>query len=131
MTARQEKLRDKLFAGHDLLREIMSLESYIEENEKIASATNSEEIRKTIAMQNEELNRDYAKLLTMRSKIDRCICTIKETDLRSLLVMKYLGHIGTDECAERLGWSKRTVERKHLEALNKILSTGADEQLDY
>lgn len=131
MNSRQENLRDKLFAGHDLLREIMSLRSYIEENEKIASATNSEEIRKTITMQNEQLSRDYEKLLVLRSKIDRCICTINDNDLRSLLIMKYLGHVGTSELAERLSWSKRTVERKHLEALNKILSTGADRFLDY
>lgn len=131
MNSRQEILRDKLFAGRDLLREITSLKSYIEENEKIAAEINSEEIRKTITMQNEELSREYEKLIDIRSKIDRCICTITEKDLRALLIMKYLGHNNVNELSEKLSWSTRTIERKHVEALNRILSTGADRYLDY
>ena len=123
MNSRQEILRDKLFAGRDLLREITSL--------KIAAEINSEEIRKTITMQNEELSREYEKLIDIRSKIDRCICTITEKDLRALLIMKYLGHNNVNELSEKLSWSTRTIERKHVEALNRILSTGADRYLDY
>ena len=131
MNSRQEQLRDKLFAGHDLLREIMSLKSYIEENEKIAAAADNAKIRGIITMQNEELNREYARLIDIRSKIDRCICTINDNDLRSFMIMKYLGHCSNLECGEKLYWSRRTCDRKHVEALNRIIETGADRLLDY
>lgn len=131
MTFEQEYLRDKLYAGKDTVKSIAALKSYIRENEKIASGTDDTEIIKLIEKQNEELGREYKRLVDIRSKIDRCINTIADSELRDHLTMRYLGHANVFQISEELHCSRRTVDRKHIDALDIILKSGADKILDY
>lgn len=131
MNAAQEMLRNKLYKGYDTFREVISLKSFIRENERISDCDNTGEIKAMIAMQNEKLDEECRQLVEIRSKIDKCISTIGDTDLRAYMTMKYLGHMSTTEIIDKMYWSKRTCDRKHLKALNMILESGADKILDY
>lgn len=131
MTPEQQKLRDKLYQSKDIFKNISALKSYIKENEKILSGTDDPEIKLLITQQNEALNQDYKRLIEIRLKIDKCISSIDDEQLRSFMTAKYLGHLDVFELAEQMFWAPRTCDRKHIAALQKILDSGADKYLDY
>lgn len=131
MTPEQEILRDKLRRGSDIFKNIESLRSYIEANEKIAEGLHDPQLLQLINTQTSELNFQYAKLLKVRSMIDKCISSLEDRDLRSIMTMRYLGHLSTFAIADLLHYGRNSINRKHREALNKILEIGADQYLDY
>lgn len=132
MTAAQESLCCKLYKGYDTFREVVSLKSFIRENERISDCgDNTGEIKAMIATQNEKLDHECKRLVEIRSKIDKCISTIGESDLRAYMTMKYLGHMSNQDISDQMYWSKRTCERKHIKALDAIIASGADKILDY
>lgn len=131
MTAAQESLCCKLYKGYDTFREVMSLKSFLRENERISDCDNTGEIKAMIATQNEKLDHECKRLVEIRSKIDKCIGTIGESDLRAYMTMKYLGHMSNQDISDQMYWSKRTCERKHIKALDAIIASGADKILDY
>lgn len=131
MTPQQEILRDKLKYGGDVFKRIESLRSYMTENEKIQEGMHDLQLRQLIDEQNGVLNTEYKRLINIRRKIDQCIMTVDDEELRALLTMRYLGHRNTIEIAEKLHYGRNTVNRKHKAALNKILESGSDKILDY
>lgn len=131
MTPQQEALRDKLKKGSDIYKEAESLRAYIKENEKIQAGACDPIIQLQLQQQNDELKIKYAQLIDVRSKIDRCIGTIEDIDLKSILIMRYLGHVNTLQIAERMHYGRNTINRKHKDALNILMKTGADKLLDY
>lgn len=131
MTRQQEILRDKLKYGGDVFKRIESLRSYMTENEKIQEGMHDLQLRQLIDEQNGVLNAEYKRLINIRRKIDQCIMTVEDDELRALLTMRYLGHRNTIEIAEKLHYGRNTVNRKHKAALNKILESGSDKILDY
>ena len=131
MTAAQESLCCKLYKGYDTFREVMSLKSFLRENERISECDNTGEIKAMIATQNEKLDHECKRLVEIRSKIDKCISTIGESDLRAYMTMKYLGHMSNQDISDQMYWSERTCERKHIKALDAIIASGADKILDY
>lgn len=131
MTTRQEVLRDKLLQGVSLYKTVEALRAYIQENEKIASGTHDQRLLGLIREQTLTLNEEYEHLLIIRSKIDKCISSIDDPELRAILTMRYLGHTNTFVIAERLNYSRNSINRKHKAALDKIIELGADKYLDY
>lgn len=131
MTQRQEVLRDKLLQGVCLFKTIEALRSYIQENEKIASGTHDQRLLGLIREQTSALNEEYEKLIDIRSKIDKCISSIDDPELKAILTLRYLGHTNTFTIAERLNYSRNSINRKHKAALDKIIEKGADKYLDY
>lgn len=131
MTPQQEILRDKLKYGGDVFKHIESLRSYIKENEKIQEGMHDLRLKQLIDEQNGELETEYKKLISIRRKIDRCIMTVDDDELRDVLTLRYLGHKNTIEIAEMMHFGRNTVNRKHKAALNKILESGSDKILDY
>lgn len=131
MTPQQEILRDKLKYGGDVFKRIESLRSYMTENEKIQEGMHDLQLRQLIDEQNGVLNAEYKRLINIRRKIDQCIMTVDDEELRALLTMRYLGHRNTIEIAEKLHYGRNTVNRKHKAALNKIIESGSDKILDY
>ena len=131
MTARQEVLRDKLLQGVCLFKTIEALRAYIQENEKIAAGTHDPRILGLIREQTSNLNEEYEKLIAIRTKIDKCISSIDDEELKAILTMRYLGHTNTFTIAERLNYSRNSINRKHKAALDKIIEKGADKYLDY
>ena len=131
MTPQQEILRDKLKYGGDVFKRIESLRSYMTENEKIQEGMHDLQLRQLIDEQNGVLNTEYKRLINIRRKIDQCIMTVEDDELRALLTMRYLGHRNTIEIAEKLHYGRNTVNRKHKVALNKIIESGSDKILDY
>lgn len=131
MTSRQEVLRDKLLQGVSLYKTVEALRAYIQENEKIASGTHDQRLLGLIREQTLTLNEEYENLIDIRSKIDKCISSIDDPELKAILTMRYLGHINTLVIAERLNYSRNSINRKHKAALDMIIEKGADRYLDY
>lgn len=131
MTPAQIVLRDKLKYGGDVFKHIESLQLYIKENEKIMQGSHDPRIQELIKAQNSELEFEYEKLINVRCKIDQCINSLEDAELKSLLTMRYLAHSNTFEIAERMHYGRNTVNRKHKAALNKLIESGADKILDY
>jgi DNA-directed RNA polymerase specialized sigma subunit len=131
LTARQEVLRDKLLQGVSLFKTVEALRAYIQENEKIASGTHDQRLLGLIREQNLELDKEYTKLLEVRTKIDKCISSLDDPELRAILTMRYLGHKTTFVIAERLNYGRNSINRKHKAALDMIIDKGADKYLDY
>lgn len=131
MTREQEILRDKLRRGSDIYKNIESLRAYIEANEAIAEGMHDPQLLQLINTQTTELNFQYAKLLQVRSMIDKCISSLEDRDLRSIMTMRYLGHLSTFAIADLLHYGRNSVNRKHKQALSKLLEIGADQYLDY
>ena len=131
MTPAQEILRDKLRRGSDIFKNIESLRAYIEANNKIAEGMHDPQLLQLINTQTAELNFQYAKLLNVRAKIDKCIQSLDDRDLRAIMTMRYLGHLSTFAIADLLHYGRNSVNRKHKQALNKIIEIGADQYLDF
>ncbi len=131
MTKQQEILRDKLKQGGDIFKHVEALRSYIKENEKIQEGIHDPRIKELITEQNRELESEYKTLIEVRLKIDKCINTIKDNELRDIMMMRYLGHKNTLYIAERMHYGRNSINRKHKAALNIIISSGADKYLDY
>lgn len=131
MTAQQIKLRDKLKQGSELFRSAESLRCYIRENEKIQEGAHDPALQQLIADQNAELENKYKKLIEVRSKIDRCINTISNEELRALMIMRYLAHDNTFQIAEKMYYSRNSINRKHKAALDAILEHHGERFLDY
>lgn len=124
-------MRDKLRRGSDIYKNIESLRAYIEANEAIAEGMHDPQLLQLINTQTTELNFQYAKLLKVRSMIDKCISSLEDRDLRSIMTMRYLGHLSTFAIADLLHYGRNSVNRKHKQALSKLLEIGADQYLDY
>ncbi|MBQ5825263.1 MAG: sigma-70 family RNA polymerase sigma factor [Clostridia bacterium] len=124
-------MRDKLRRGSDIYKNIESLRAYIEANEAIAEGMHDPQLLQLINTQTTELNFQYAKLLKVRSMIDKCISSLDDRDLRSIMTMRYLGHLSTFAIADLLHYGRNSVNRKHKQALSKLLEIGADQYLDY
>lgn len=131
MTKQQECLRDKLKQGGDIFKHVEALRTYIKENEKIQEGIHDPRIKELIIQQNSELESEYKRLIDVRLKIDACINTIGDTELKSLMTMRYLGHKNTFDIAESMHYGRSTINRKHKAALNIIIESGAYKLLDY
>ena len=131
MTHQQENLRDKLKKGSELFKSAESLRCFIRENEKIQAGAHDPDLQALIAEQNAELEIKYKELINVRSKIDRCIGTIENEELKALMIMRYLGHDNTFAIAEKMYYGRNTINRKHKAALDQILQNHGERFLDY
>lgn len=126
MTTRQETLRDNLQSGKNIYRQIEALKSYISVNQSILDGTGDPDIKKELAQQNAELEREYTRLIATRKKIDKCIDAIEDSELRTIMISRYLGHKNTLQIAEQMNYGRNTINRKHKKALQVIINKGFD-----
>lgn len=126
VTTRQETLRDNLKSGKDIYRRIEALKAYMTINEAILTGTGNPELKKEIADQNAELEREYNSLILTRKKIDKCIDAIDDSELKSIMISRYLGHKNTLQIAEQMNYGRNTINRKHKKALQIIINKGYD-----
>ena len=60
-------------------------------------------------------------LVKIREEISEAIQQIQEPDLQAVLVWHYLNYFTFEQTAEKMHYSERTVRRKHLIALEKLV----------
>lgn len=68
------------------------------------------------------------ELRNIRSEIASVIESVSDPDLRTILHMRYLGYMKMYEIAGELNYDRRTIQRKHIEALDAV--RGRIEKLD-
>lgn len=59
-------------------------------------------------------------MISVRSKILNAITDIKDSDLRQLMILRYLDDLKWEEVAVRMNYSWRQTHNLHSKALNKI-----------
>lgn len=59
-------------------------------------------------------------LAGIREEITQAIITVEDYDMQAILVRHYLAYETFDVIAERMHYDKRTIQRKHKAAIDKI-----------
>ena len=65
----------------------------------------------------EDIERQVAKYLTLRSQISKEVDLIEDVRYKSLLIMRYISGLKFDDIAEKMKYGKRWTLRLHKEAL--------------
>lgn len=61
------------------------------------------------------------ELLQVREEITAVIHAIPDLDAQTILIRHYLAYETFEQIAERMHYDKRTIQRKHKQALDKIV----------
>ena len=86
-----------------------------------SKTNNQENILHKILAQGEEIERQFKGIIETREKITNLINTIDNADQNTILRMRYLGYITMAEIAENMNCEIRTVQRKHKDAISKLV----------
>ena len=62
-----------------------------------------------------------AELVQIRDEIAQAIATVDDDDMQAILMWHYLMYETFERIAEKMNYSERTVRRKHLIALDKVV----------
>ena len=82
-------------------------------------STMSDAIIKIIELQ-EEINNDIDKLVDLKREIVRLIKAVEDSDLQTLLELRYLCFKTWEEIAVEMNYSNKWVRIKHSNALNAV-----------
>lgn len=73
------------------------------------------------AQTKEEAMQRVRELWDIRAEIRTAICTVDDMDAQAILVRHYLVYQSFDRIAEEMQYDKRTIQRKHKAALDKVV----------
>ena len=74
-----------------------------------------------LAVTERQTQEKLKNLVKIREEISEAIQQIEEPDLQAVLVWHYLNYFTFEQTAEKMHYDKRTIQRKHQKALDKIV----------
>ena len=128
MTPEQERKKEWLNRAFYADQKIKALEAVQIEDTALVTkykekCTNLQELAsftEELEKRERELRRSLDGLQLIREEIRVAIKAVHNPEAESILNMKYLGYMKTCEIADKLNYDRRTIQRKHIEALDSI-----------
>lgn len=127
MTEEQIKKMQWLNRAYFAEGKIKALEAVREKNQAIAIRCNSyrstEEQKEIIKKLHDDvttLKDELFELASLRMEIRDTIATIENNEYEAILNMRYLAYMKMQEIADLMGYDRKTIQRKHKSALEKL-----------
>lgn len=86
-----------------------------------ASGNSTEDALIRLAVTERKTQEKLKELVRIREEITEAIRKIDDGDLQAVLVWRYLNYFTFEQTAEKMHYDKRTIQRKHQKALDKIV----------
>ena len=86
-----------------------------------AGSNSTEDYLIRLAGTQERLQEALRELVDVREEISTAIRQVEDLDEQTVLVRHYLAYETIDTIAERMRYDKRTIQRKHNRALEKVV----------
>lgn len=93
------------------------------ENDGSAAGTHEnkhEKILHEICDNNVAIKAELDNLVGVRSEIFNAISSLNNDELETILNMRYLGYMNMQQIADKLHYERKTIQRKHITALDKL-----------
>lgn len=74
-----------------------------------------------LAATEEQLQAKLQRLAHVREEIHDAILTVQDAELEAILIRRYLDYEYVEQIARRMCYDKRTIQRKHKQALDKLV----------
>ena len=86
-----------------------------------SSGNSTENALIRLAVTERQTQEKLRELVCIREEITEAIQRIEDNDLQAVLVWRYLNYFTFVQTAEKMHYDKRTIQRKHQKALDKIV----------
>lgn len=86
-----------------------------------SSGNSTENALIRLAVTERQTQEKLRELVCIREEITEAIQRIEDNDLQAVLVWRYLNYFTFEQTAEKMHYDKRTIQRKHQKALDKIV----------
>lgn len=117
-----EKLARALMDKHDRDKALAERISKCTDGSGGACAGNStEDALLRLADTEHKLQDKLRSLVALRDEIADAITSIKDPELEAILIRRYLNYEPMEVIAERMHYDVRTIQRKHLKALDRVV----------
>lgn len=74
-----------------------------------------------LAQTEEETRARLQELVGIREEISTAIRTVEDQDMQTILIRHYLAYETFETIADKMSYDKRTIQRKHKKALDKVV----------
>ena len=126
MTGEQEKKRTWLRRAKTIEKYVQALQEKVVQYKEIQSLYNSDDLDSLELLQ--ELEREIQKqqkqaeeLLAVQESIKKAISCLHDDELKEILTSHYLTYETIESVVENMYYERRTIQKKHLKALDKIM----------
>ena len=85
------------------------------------SGNSTEDALIRLATTEQETQQRLRELVTIREEITQAIAAVDDYDMQAILVRHYLAYETFETIAEKMHYDKRTIQRKHKTALEKVV----------
>ena len=85
------------------------------------SGNSTEDALIRLATTEQETQQRLRELVTIREEITQAIAAVDDYDMQAILVRHYLAYETLETIAEKMHYDKRTIQRKHKTALEKVV----------
>ena len=116
MTEEQKRKTQWLNRAYYADRKIESLKKLREVNEKYRDETTESQIKRDT----ERINIELTRIMKYKDEIENAIAEVKDDELEAILNMRYLCYMNVSEIADTMFYDRKTIQRKHLKALDRI-----------
>ncbi|MDE5737466.1 MAG: hypothetical protein K2H93_03780 [Oscillospiraceae bacterium] len=126
MTGEQEKKRAWLRRAKTIEKYVQALQEKVVQYKEIQSLCNSDyldslELLQELEREVQEQQKQVEELLAVRESIKKAISYLHDDELKEILTKHYLTYEIIESVVENMYYERRTIQKKHLKALDKIM----------
>lgn len=127
MNAEQEEKRAWLNRAKTIEQYIAALNKQMEKEKRLMNFLSEfddpdvPDLKQKIAHGIQEQGKQVKELIAIREKIKKAISELQDDKLKTILTRHYLLYETIEEVAENMCYDRRTIQRSHLKALNKLV----------
>ena len=126
MTGEQEKKRAWLHRAKTIEMYVQALQEKVVQYKVFQSLYNSDDLGSLGLLQElereiQEQQKQAEELLAVRESIKKAISYLHDDELKEILTRHYLTYETIESVIENMYYGSRTIQRKHLKALDKIM----------
>lgn len=126
MTGEQEKKRAWLRRAKTIEKYVQALQEKVVQYKVFQSLCNSDDLDSLELLQElereiQEQQKQAEELLAVQESIKKAISYLHDDELKEILTKHYLTYETIESVIENMYYSRRTIQKKHLKALDKIM----------
>ena len=126
MTREQEKKRTWLRRAKTIEKYVQALQEKAVQYKVFQSLCNSDdldslELLQELEQEIQEQQKQAEELLAVQESIKKAISYLHDDELKEILTKHYLTYETIESVIENMYYGSRTIQRKHLKALDKIM----------
>ena len=126
MTGEQEKKRAWLRRAKTIEKYVQALQEKVLQYKEFQNLCNSDDLDSLELLQElereiQEQQKQAEELLAVQESIKKAISYLHDDGLKEILTKHYLTYETIESVIENMYYSRRTIQKKHLKALDKIM----------